>query len=65
MPKKSRPHEGVVVRQHHLLRQPIIECLRHRDRPAWEIEEDLAKLFHVTHAERSLIPRKQVPRLEK
>jgi len=56
MPKKTRRREGIVVREHHLLLQPIVNCLRHHGaRPAWEIEEELAKLFHVTQAERRLI----------
>lgn len=43
------------LRDHHLLCQPIIECLRHGDRPSWEIEEELARLFNVTEAERALM----------
>jgi restriction endonuclease Mrr len=42
------------VRDYDLLCQPIVECLRDRDRPAWEIEEELTAQFKVTPAERAL-----------
>jgi hypothetical protein len=43
------------LREHHLLRQPIIEMLRSGDHPSWEIEDELARQFKVTDAERALI----------
>jgi len=43
------------LRERHLLCAPIIECLRQGEQPAWEIEEEMARLFHVTKAERALI----------
>ena len=46
------------LRELHLLCNPIVECLRHGERPAWEIEEELAQLFHVTKAERAQIHEK-------
>jgi len=41
------------LRDHALLCQPIIDCLRDGERPAWEIEEELATQFNVTRAERA------------
>jgi len=41
------------LRDHDLLCQPIIEYLADGERPAWEIEEELARRFNVTEAERA------------
>jgi hypothetical protein len=41
------------LREHDLLCQPIIDYLRDGERPAWEIEEELATLFKVTEVERA------------
>jgi hypothetical protein len=46
------------LRQLHLLVQPIVECLRHGERPSWEIEDELAQLFHVTKVERAQVHEK-------
>jgi hypothetical protein len=43
----------MLLREHDLLCQPILEYLRDGERPAWEIEEELARLFNVTEAERA------------
>jgi hypothetical protein len=36
-----------------LLCQPILDYLCDGERPAWEIEEELAKQFKLTEAERA------------
>ncbi len=41
------------LRQHDLLCQPILDFLRAGERPAWEIEDELARQFHLTDAERA------------
>jgi len=43
------------LRELHLLREPIVECLRTGERPSWEIEETLAQQFNLTRAERALM----------
>src|ERR1700752_3686850 len=50
-----RGDETMKLREHHLLCQPIIEYLRSGERPSWEIEDELARQFKVTKAERALI----------
>jgi hypothetical protein len=46
---------------HDLLRQPIIECLHDGERPAWEIEDELARQFNITPAERAERQRSGMP----
>jgi hypothetical protein len=41
------------LRDHDLLCQPIIDYLQDGEHPAWEIEEELARRFNVTAAERA------------
>jgi hypothetical protein len=43
------------LRDHELLCPPIIDLLRGDRRPAWEIEDELAKLFNVSPGERALL----------
>jgi restriction endonuclease Mrr len=43
----------MLLRDHDSLCQPILDYLRDGERPAWEIEEELARLFNVTEAERA------------
>jgi hypothetical protein len=43
------------LRELHLLREPILDCLQDGERPSWEIEDDLARLFNVTKAERAIV----------
>jgi hypothetical protein len=42
------------IREIHLLCGPIVTLLQGGERPAWEIEEELAKQFKVTEKERAI-----------
>jgi hypothetical protein len=53
--QKGQEEQDMPLRELHLLRQPILDCLTKGERPSWEIEEDLARLFNVTPAERAII----------
>jgi hypothetical protein len=41
------------LREHHLLCGPVLKFLQAGERPAWEIEEELARQFRVTADERA------------
>jgi len=43
------------LRDHALLCPPILELLRVGKRPSWEIEDELARQFNVTDADRAQI----------
>ena len=45
------------LRPRDLLRQPVLDCLRSGPRPAWEIEDELARRFKLTPAERQQMQR--------
>ncbi len=43
------------VREINLLRQAIVDLLQSGERPAWEIEDELARQFRVTNEERVIL----------
>jgi restriction endonuclease Mrr len=49
------------LRHHDLLYQPIVDYLHNGERPAWEIEEELARQFKLTPQERAQLLRSGCP----
>ena len=45
----------MLLREHLMICEAIVEYLGHGERPSWEIEEALAEQFKLTKAERALM----------